>query len=248
VRLLLQDQRVMVNEPDNDGGTPLRYAASEGHHDVVKWWIVSGREMDLGTPGDIYKTDAIGTAKGEKKTEVVRLLERFKSDATKTRNEVRLELGITNGKSLSLIFLFFFSFYGANFFQTFQESALAIALNVPCNIFATSVPDKFVFVSEITSLFLPYSNFTILPESLGLLFLFLFFPFFSFLISPPCLASFTGLVELDISHNPLGDSAVPLLVSIIRANKTLTTLRYSPLWSLFPFHSSPSPSPFFFLS
>jgi len=45
--------------------------------------------MNLGTPGN-YSTDAIGAAKREEKTEVVSLLERFKSDASKTRNEVRL--------------------------------------------------------------------------------------------------------------------------------------------------------------
>ena len=94
VRLLLQDQRVMVNEPNNSGSTPLRWAAYGGQHDVIKLWIASGREMNLGTPGD-YQTDAIGAAKEEKKTEVVRLLERFKSDPAKTRSEVRKELGIT---------------------------------------------------------------------------------------------------------------------------------------------------------
>ena len=78
VRLLLQDQRVMVNEP-YDGATPLRWAASKGHQDVIKWWIASGREIDLGKPGDIYKTDAIGAAKKWGETEVVSLLERFKS-------------------------------------------------------------------------------------------------------------------------------------------------------------------------
>ena len=41
--------------------------------------------MNLGKPGDIDKTDAIGAAKKWGKTEVVSLLERFKSDATKTR-------------------------------------------------------------------------------------------------------------------------------------------------------------------
>ena len=61
--------------------------------------------MDLGTPGGVDKTDAIGKAKmigkyddeakKKSKTEVVSLLERFKSDAAKTRSEVRLELGIT---------------------------------------------------------------------------------------------------------------------------------------------------------
>ena len=56
--------------------------------------------MDLGTPGDVNKTDAIGGAKRNGKTDVVTLLERFKSDAAKTRDEVRKELGI-NGKYYS---------------------------------------------------------------------------------------------------------------------------------------------------
>jgi len=91
----------MVEEPNNYGATPLQNAAYWGRHDEIKWWIVSGREMNLGTPGDIDKTDAIGAAKKYWRTEVVSLLERFKSDATKTRSEVRLELRITNGKSVS---------------------------------------------------------------------------------------------------------------------------------------------------
>ena len=49
--------------------------------------------MDLGTPGDIKKTDAIGGAKKSGKTEVVTLLERFKSDAARTRHATRVELG-----------------------------------------------------------------------------------------------------------------------------------------------------------
>ena len=83
----------MVNEPDMDGYSPLWWAASRGRHDVIKWWIASGREMDLGKPGD-SETDAIVAAKEEKETEVVSLLERFKSDPTKTRSEARLQLGI----------------------------------------------------------------------------------------------------------------------------------------------------------
>jgi len=83
-----------VNETGNHGCTPLRKAAQIGHVDVIKWWIASGREMDLGTPGEL-ETDAIGESRNEGKTEVVTLLERFKSDAAKTRDEVRMELGIT---------------------------------------------------------------------------------------------------------------------------------------------------------
>ena len=94
-RELLKDSRVKVNEPDKNGGlTPLWYAACNGYLGVIKWWIASGREIDLGTPGNYY-TDAIGKAKKNGKTEVVSLLERFKSDAAKTRSEVRKELGIT---------------------------------------------------------------------------------------------------------------------------------------------------------
>jgi len=92
---MLKDSRVKVNEPDNYGPTPLWIAAYNGYLDVIKVWIASGREIDLGTPGDNC-TDAIRAAKKEGKTEVVTLLERFKSDdAAKTRSEVRKELGIT---------------------------------------------------------------------------------------------------------------------------------------------------------
>ena len=62
-----------VNESNNDGHTPL--AAYHGHRDVIKWWIASGREMDLGKPGE-RERDAIGRAKERGKIEVVTLLER----------------------------------------------------------------------------------------------------------------------------------------------------------------------------
>ena len=94
VRELLKDSRVKVNEPRTDGYPPLWWAAWHGHLDIIKWWIVSGREMDFGKPGDIYKTDAIGGAKKEGKKEVVNLLEIFQSDSTQTRHSVRVELGL----------------------------------------------------------------------------------------------------------------------------------------------------------
>jgi len=93
VREMLKDSRVKVNEPDNDGCTPLWSVAANGQLDVIKWWIASGREMDLGMPGD-DATDAFGAAKMYHMTEVVTLLERFKSDATQTRHAVRVELGL----------------------------------------------------------------------------------------------------------------------------------------------------------
>jgi len=92
---MLGDSRVNANEPNSYGRTPLRDAATvSGSLELIKWWIASGRVMDLGKPGDIYFSDAIGWARKKGWTEVVTLLERFKSDAAKTRSEVRKELGI----------------------------------------------------------------------------------------------------------------------------------------------------------
>ena len=62
VRLLLKDSRVKVMERSGDGYTPLREAAYRGRLDVIKWWIASGREMDLGEPENIY-TDALWAAR-----------------------------------------------------------------------------------------------------------------------------------------------------------------------------------------
>ena len=68
VRELLKDSRVKVNEPHDDGYTPLWGAARYGYLEIIKWWIASGREMDLGKPGDVDKTDAIGVAKKDGNT------------------------------------------------------------------------------------------------------------------------------------------------------------------------------------
>ena len=59
-RELLKDSRVKENEPNDYGNTPLYIAAYWGCLDTIKVWIASGREMDLGKPGDVEKTDAIG--------------------------------------------------------------------------------------------------------------------------------------------------------------------------------------------
>jgi len=75
VREMLKDSRVKLNEPGKDGCTPLRDGAYFSQLDVIKWWIASERDMDLGTPGHIYHTDAIGGAKDNHNTEVATLLE-----------------------------------------------------------------------------------------------------------------------------------------------------------------------------
>jgi len=93
VRLLLKDSRLRVNEPDKNGHTPLKRVAYNGHLDIIRWWIASGREMDLGQPGN-DKTYAIAAAQRSKMTESVSLLERFKSNSLQTRGEIRDELDV----------------------------------------------------------------------------------------------------------------------------------------------------------
>ena len=108
VRELLKDSRVKLNEPHIYGFTPLWFAAGNDRLDIIKSWIASGREMDLGKPGEIYTSDAIGVAKNKGKTEVVTLLERFKSDPTKTRSEVRLELDLLDDLAAEMFALVVF--------------------------------------------------------------------------------------------------------------------------------------------
>jgi len=108
VREMLKDPRVKVNEPADNGWTPLWRAAVGGYIDIIKWWIASGREMDLGKPGDVDKTDAIGAAKKNGKTEVVALLERFKENPDETRHAMRVELGLLDEMAAGMFALVVF--------------------------------------------------------------------------------------------------------------------------------------------
>jgi len=108
VRELLKDSRVKVNEPRNDRRTPLWAAAYYRHLDIIKWWIASGREMDLGKPGE-SKTDAIGVAKKCGWTEVVSLLEEFKENPEETRSKVRMEIGCDEAAAEMFALLVFVS-------------------------------------------------------------------------------------------------------------------------------------------
>ena len=92
-RLLLMDSRVRISDGDTHGESPLKWAAACGHLDIIMSWILSGREMDLGKPGD-SRTDTVGQARENGMTAVVTLLERFKGNPGKTRDEVRSELGV----------------------------------------------------------------------------------------------------------------------------------------------------------
>jgi len=108
VRLLLKVSRVKVNEPANDGTTPLFFlTARNGRLDTIKWWIASGREIDLGEPGE-YTTDAIGRAKEKGETGVVTLLERFKEHPEETRHAMRVELGLLDDLAAEMFALVVF--------------------------------------------------------------------------------------------------------------------------------------------
>jgi len=108
VREMLKDSRVEANEPTHDGVTPLWRVAWFGRIDFIKWWIASGREMDLGEPGDVDKTDAIEVAKAREKMEVVNLLERFKGDAAQTRHAIRVGLGFLDDLAAEMFALVIF--------------------------------------------------------------------------------------------------------------------------------------------
>ena len=107
-REMLKDSRVKVNEPTNYGRTPLWVAAANSHPDTIKWWIASGREMDLGKPGDLDKTDAIGVAKRNSETEVVTLLEKFKENPNEIRHAVRVQLGLVDEPAAEMFALVVF--------------------------------------------------------------------------------------------------------------------------------------------
>ena len=67
-----------------------------------------------------------------------------------------------------------------------------------------------------------------------------------FLFLFPSLAYFTNLSELDLSHNLLGDSSVPLIVSLVNSSPSLVVLRYpSPTLAQMP-QTIYSTLPFFF--
>jgi len=96
VRLLLKDLRVDATLDDKRRCTALWIASSFGEHEVVEWFIASGRDL-----GDVKRQNvewegreysALDIAREEKRTEVVSVLERFIADPAQTRHELRVKL------------------------------------------------------------------------------------------------------------------------------------------------------------
>lgn len=107
VRVMLGDARVKVNEPSNDGETPLANTAYNGSLEIIKSWIASGREIDLGYT-DRPAGNAIAVAKEFERHEVVSLLEKFKEDPRKTRFQLRVELGLFDAAAAEIFALVIF--------------------------------------------------------------------------------------------------------------------------------------------
>jgi len=114
--VLLKDSRVDLNIPNRHGNTPLWTAARWGHTEIIKRWIASGREMDLGNPGN-FNLDvlAAATVPNEWETfppseanELVTLLEKFKENPVETRRGVRLELGLVDEMAAEMFALVVF--------------------------------------------------------------------------------------------------------------------------------------------
>jgi hypothetical protein len=89
-KLLIDDDRVDLNMRNNSGYSPLSVAAQDGSIEIIKYWIASGKKMDLGDPGDAFN-DPIEQAK-EYPT-IVKILERVRDDLPNVTHEVRMELG-----------------------------------------------------------------------------------------------------------------------------------------------------------
>jgi len=109
VEVLLHDSRVDINE---SGGSksPLRWAASSGHLDIIKWMIASGRELDIRPSGpdsvdpikevkspkkEAWETDAVFDARKKRLGPVAEWLQRFKEKPTLAKDEARRDLGIS---------------------------------------------------------------------------------------------------------------------------------------------------------
>ena len=83
VRLLLKDLRVNINDIV-DGSVALEFAAYHEHLDILKWFIASGRALDLG--------ESVVSAERSGLTDTLHLLRKFETNPDQVREEIRLEL------------------------------------------------------------------------------------------------------------------------------------------------------------
>jgi len=102
VRVLLKDSRVELGAVSTSTYTPICWAACRGFDDVIKWWVASGRQVDLGEPGNpltdpvaaVKRTEPGLNARSRARAKaLLEMLGRFKEDPEETRAAVRTEIG-----------------------------------------------------------------------------------------------------------------------------------------------------------
>jgi len=141
VLTLMTDPRVQPEEPNNFGYSPLRNAASGGHLAIIKWMIVSGRGFRVGR----YlhpRNDAIGAAIESGNAATVFLLLEFKSNPSRTRFRLKIELGFKTELAAALFALVVFLCDGLLVlcpeYHTFKERRavrfFAIAAQLPLEL------------------------------------------------------------------------------------------------------------------
>jgi ankyrin repeat protein len=103
VRIMTRDKRVLINEPDNEGKTPLWESAESDDIPVIEEMIseLGSKHLDLGQPGD-PANDAIGVATRKHNREVVKLLENYKRDPIQTIKQLHVSLGYSTVTSAAM--------------------------------------------------------------------------------------------------------------------------------------------------
>jgi hypothetical protein len=103
VKLLLDDPRVLINEPTTSRETPLEQVVRYDRYDVMKWCIASGRKLDFGgAPVQIPDDE------NPYISHIDSLLLKFRDNPTRTRREVRKELGVIENEARIFALTVFF--------------------------------------------------------------------------------------------------------------------------------------------
>jgi len=98
IQVLLSDPRVEANKRENWNKTALWWASNNNHPIVVKWLIVSGREIglvaELNALRDTWDSTPMDVATKRGHSEIVTLLTHYQQDPKGTRFKCELELGL----------------------------------------------------------------------------------------------------------------------------------------------------------
>ena len=94
VELLLQDERVDINLPSEDGWTPILHACWNGHVDIVKLMIASGRAINLQAKTKKFGNTIYDKATEKNQFECIDLFKAYERKDTRIIQELRQSLGM----------------------------------------------------------------------------------------------------------------------------------------------------------